>query len=126
VLKNNFNPMTLLKFLIYAVAILITAYLLPGVFLAGPVVAIIVALVLSLINMFIKPLLIILTLPLNILTLGLFTFVINAALILLVSTIVPGFKVANFGWALLFSLILVVINSALKAIISDNQYSTTK
>jgi putative membrane protein len=103
----------LVHWLIRAVAIVITAYLLPGVRLSGFFAALVTALVLGLINTFIKPLLLLLTLPLNILTLGLLTFVINALLILLTSAIVPGFVVTGFGWALLFSLVLSIINYAL-------------
>jgi len=105
----------LVHWLVYAVAIVITAYLLPGVRLSGFFAALVTALVLGLVNTFIKPLLLLLTLPLNILTLGLLTFVINALLILLTSAIVPGFVVAGFWWALLFSLVLSIINYALGA-----------
>ncbi|HBG04231.1 MAG: hypothetical protein A2075_17120 [Geobacteraceae bacterium GWC2_58_44] len=107
----------LVQWLIYAVAIVITAYLLPGVRLSGFFAALVTALVLGLINTIIRPLLLLLTLPLNMLTLGLLTFVINALLILLTSAMVPGFKVTGFWWALLFSLVLAVINYALGAIV---------
>ena len=103
----------LFHWLIRALAIVITAYLLPGVRLSGFFAALVTALVLGLINTFIKPLLLLLTLPLNILTLGLLTFVINAMLILLTSALVPGFAVAGFWWALLFSMVLAIINYAL-------------
>lgn len=106
----------LLQWLISALAIIITAYLLPGVRLSGFFAALVTALVLGLINTFIKPVLLILTLPLNILTLGLLTLVINALLIMLTSALVPGFKVQGFFWALLFSLVLAVINWALAVI----------
>jgi putative membrane protein len=108
----------LVHWLIYAVAIVITAYLLPGVQLSGFSAALVAALVLGLVNTFIKPLLLLLTLPLNILTLGLLTFVINALLILLTSSLVPGFVVTGFWWALIFSLVLSIINYALSIIIS--------
>lgn len=91
----------LFHWLVYAVAIVITAYLLPGVRLSGFSAALIAALVLGLVNTFIKPVLMLLTLPLNILTLGLLTFVINALIILLTSAVVPGFAVLGFWWALL-------------------------
>lgn len=107
----------LVQWLVRAVAIVITAYLLPGVRLSGFFAALVTALVLGLINTFIKPLLLLLTLPLNILTLGLLTFVINALLIMLTSAVVPGFSVNNFWWALLFSLVLAIINYALGVII---------
>lgn len=101
--------MFLLVWLIYAVAISVTAYLLPGITVSSFWSAIITALVLGIINAFIKPIVVLFTLPINILTLGLFTFVINALLILLVAQIVSGFAVQNFWWALLFSLILSII-----------------
>jgi putative membrane protein len=107
----------LVHWLIRAVAIVITAYLLPGVRLSGFFAALVAAVVLGLVNTFIRPLLLLLTLPLNILTLGLLTFVINALLILLTSALVPGFNVAGFWWALLFSLVLAIINYALSFIV---------
>jgi putative membrane protein len=108
----------LFHWLIYAIAIVITAYLLPGVRLSGFSAALVAALVLGLVNTFIKPVLLLLTLPLNILTLGLLTFVINALLIMLTSSLVPGFVVTGFWWALLFSLVLSIINYALGVIIA--------
>lgn len=98
------------SWLIFALAIALTAYLLPGVKLSGFLAALITAAVLGLINAVIKPLLLLLTLPINILTLGLFTLVINAVLIMLTSAVVPGFYVSGFWQALLFSLVLVVVN----------------
>ena len=106
----------LVKWLVHAVAIVITAYLLPGVRLSGFGAALITALVLGLINTFIRPLLMLLTLPLNILTLGLLTFVINALLIMLTSALVRGFTVDGFLWALLFSLVLSVVNYLLNVV----------
>lgn len=100
----------LIKWLLAALAIMATAYLLPGVSLSGFVPALVTALVLGLVNAFIKPLLLLLTLPINILTLGLFTLVINALLIMLVSKLVSGFQVQGFWWALAFSVVLTVVN----------------
>ncbi|GAW66331.1 membrane protein [Geoanaerobacter pelophilus] len=109
--------MTLLvKWLVNALAIGITAYLLPGVAISGFFAALVTALVLGLVNIFIKPLLLLLTLPINILTLGLFTLVINALMIMLVAAIVPGFMVRGFWWALLFGLVLAVVNYILDVI----------
>lgn len=99
----------LVNWLIMALAIIITAYVLPGVSVSTFVVALLVAIVIGILNAFIKPLLVILTLPINILTLGLFTFVINGFLIWLTSRIVPGFQVAGFWWGVLFSIILSVV-----------------
>jgi putative membrane protein len=115
--REELQMTLLVHWLIYAVAILITAYLLPGVRLSGFFAALVTALVLGLINTFIRPLLLFLTLPLNILTLGLLTFVINALLILLTSAIVSGFAVEGFWWALLFSLVLSVVSYVLSFII---------
>lgn len=103
----------LLRWLIYSVAILITAYLLPGVQIDTFTTALVAALVLGILNAVLRPFLLLLTLPINILTLGLFTFVINAAVILLTDGLVDGFSVDNFWWALLFSLILSVISGLL-------------
>jgi putative membrane protein len=107
---------TLIHWLITTVAIIISAYVLPGVTVTGLFAALVTALVLGFLNAIIRPILLILTLPLNILTLGLFTFVINALLIMLTSAIVPGFEVRNFWWALLFSLVLSLINYVLNKI----------
>ncbi len=93
-----------------AIAIVVTAYLLPGatVTLLG---AIVLAVVLGIINIFIKPLVKIITLPLTILTLGLFSLVINALFIILASNVVPGFSVAGFWTAFWFSIILSLVNA---------------
>lgn len=101
------------RWLISSLAIVIASYLLTGVHLNGIFAALAVALILGLLNVFIRPLFVLLTLPINILTLGLFTFVINALLILLTSAIVPGFKVDNFWWALLFGFVLSLVNTFL-------------
>jgi len=104
----------LISWLLSALIILVLSYILPGVTVSGFITALAVALVLGLVNAFIKPILLLLTLPINILTLGLFTLVINAALVLLVSSVVPGFHVAGFWWALVFSIVLSLSNSIFK------------
>ena len=88
---------------------MITAYFLPGVEVDGFVAALIAALVLGLINTFLKPILVIFTLPINILSLGLFTLVINAGLIMLMAAFVTGFSVISFWWAVLFGVVLAII-----------------
>jgi putative membrane protein len=100
----------IMSWLIYTLAITITAYFLPNTEVSNLKAALLAALVLGLINAIIRPLLIFFTLPLTILTLGLFVLVINAVLVLLASRIVPGFLVDGFWWAMLFSLIVSVIN----------------
>ena len=101
----------LINWLISALAVLASAYLLPGVAVSNFVTALIAALVLGILNAFIKPLLLLLTLPINILTLGLFTLVINAGLIMLAANMVDGFTVDGFWWAVIFALVLSVVNS---------------
>lgn len=96
----------LLKLCITALALLLVAYLLPGIEVSGFLTALLVALVLGLVNLILKPILIVLTLPINILTLGLFTFIINGFLFWLVATFVPGFSVGGFWWAVLGALVV--------------------
>lgn len=105
--------MLIIKLFVNALAIFLTAQILPGVHVADLKTALIVAIVLSIINMFIKPIVVILTLPINIVTLGLFTFVINGIFVLIASNIVDGFTVPNFWHAMLFALVLSLVNSVL-------------
>lgn len=101
--------MIIVQLILSALAIGISAYLVPGVVLSGPFAAIVVAIVLGIINIFVKPILFILTLPINVLTLGLFSFILNALLIMLASSIVPGFDVGGFWAALIFSIVLSLV-----------------
>lgn len=98
------------RWILYALALLFVAWIVPGIRLAGALPAFWAALVIGLVNISIRPLLLILTLPINILTLGLFTFIINALMFLLVAKLVPGFSVEGFGAALLGSVLLAVIS----------------
>lgn len=106
----------IISWILSALAIIITAYLLPkeAIFVQSFFVALIVAVVLGFLNSIIKPILIILTLPIQILTLGLFTFVINAGLVMLTSGLVSGFYVKSFWWALLFSLVLSLVSAVIE------------
>ena len=106
----------LINLLINGLAVYITAHVLPGVSVDSFVTAIIVSVVLALVNTFIKPILFILTLPATILTLGLFTLVINALMVFLVATFVPGFHVNGFWSALFFSLILSLVGWVLRGL----------
>lgn len=107
-----FKKMNLIiRFLLNGLAVVLTAYLLPGVDVKDYWTALIVALVLSIANVIVKPVLIILTIPITIVTLGLFLLVINALIILMTDYLVDGFVVKGFWWALLFSLILSLFNS---------------
>jgi putative membrane protein len=101
----------IIRILLNGLAVVLTAYLLPGVDVTDYWTALIVALVLSMANILVKPILVILTIPITIMTLGLFLLVINALIILLADYLVDGFVVNGFWWALLFSLILSVFNS---------------
>ncbi len=101
----------IIHWLVVTLAIMVSAYLLPGVKVAGFIPALAAAVVLGLLNLIVKPILIFLTLPINILTLGLFTLVINAAIIILATKIVPGFTVASWGWAILFGIVLGIVNA---------------
>ena len=100
----------LINWLISALVILASAYLLPGIHVENFLTALVLALVLGILNAVVKPILLVLTLPINILTLGLFTLVINALLIMLATFIVPGFSVDTFWWAILFSIFISLFN----------------
>lgn len=106
----------LITILLSTVAVFVTAHILPGVKIEGWGTALVVAIVLAIVNAFIRPLIFILTLPINILTLGLFTFVIIALMVMLVSAIVPGFHVNGFWWAMAFGLVLAIINGFLNSL----------
>jgi putative membrane protein len=111
----------LVRILISALAAMFTAYLLkPAVKVDSFVTALILALVLAVLNVLVKPLLVVLTLPITFLTLGLFLLVINALIILLAEKLVPGFKVEGFWWAMLFSIIMAVVNYILSGIAGSN------
>ncbi len=103
----------LIKWLIMAISIIIASYLVPGVTVNSFFNALWVALFLGVVNVLIKPILLLITLPINILTLGLFTFIINALLILLASSVLKGFEVSGFWVAVLFGIILSLINYVL-------------
>ena len=101
----------LANLIVSALAVVVTSLILPGVHIDSVITGVIVAAVLSLLNSLVKPVLIILTIPITLVTLGLFLLVINAGIILLTSHIVPGFKVEGFWTALFFSIILSLVTS---------------
>ena len=111
----------IISWLVYALAIGISAYFLPGIGVDSVTTALLVAVVLGLINAILKPILTILTLPINILTLGLFSLVINALLVLLAAQVVPGFRVDGFWWAMLFAVVLSVVNGVLGSLLNDSK-----
>jgi len=110
----------LIRILITSGLVLLIAHFMPSVQVANFTTALIVAVVLGLLNIFIKPILVILTLPFTIVTLGLFLLVINAIIILLCDNIVGGFSVDSFWTALLFSLILSILQSIMYKILGDD------
>lgn len=103
----------LITLILNAIAFYVTAYLVPGVTIAGWSALLVVSIVWGILSILVRPVLILLTLPINILTLGLFTFVINALLIMLMSNLVRGFSVASFGTALLAAIVLALVNLVL-------------
>jgi putative membrane protein len=105
----------LIRLIVNAAALLAVAYLVPGVHVSGIGAALIAALVLGIVNAILKPILIILSLPLEILTLGLFTLVINAALFYLVAKIGIGLSVDSFGAAFLGALVLSIVSFILSS-----------
>lgn len=107
------------KLLISAAIILGATFLLPGIMIKSFGVALLVMFVLSILNVILRPVLILLTIPVTILTLGLFLLVINAVIILLTDWMIDGFEVLNFWWALLFSLIVSLVNYIADLIIGD-------
>lgn len=111
----------IVKFLLSGLAVLLTAYILPGVHVEHYGYALLVAVLISVANVIVKPILVILTIPITILTLGLFLLVINAAIILLVDYFIPGFNVDGFWWALAFSLILSIFNSLFSDLLKDKR-----
>jgi putative membrane protein len=113
--------MILLRWFLNAIALLLVANLLPGFHVDSFFAALIAALLLGLANVAVKPLFILLTLPINILTLGLFTFVINALMLELVSAIVKGFTISTFGTALIGALILWLIGMGVNALLANGK-----
>lgn len=111
----------IIRLLLNALAVFVLANILNGVDVDGYVGAIIVAAVLSILNILVKPVLVILTLPVTILTLGLFLLVINALIILLADKLIDGFSVDGIWDAILFSILLSLLQSLLQSIFKDDK-----
>jgi putative membrane protein len=107
----------ILRWLLNALALWVTDLLLPGITIAGLGPLLLAALVIGLINALIRPVLLILTIPITILTLGLFLLILNGLLFWLAAALVPGFTVAGFGWAFLGALIMALVGFALSFLI---------
>jgi putative membrane protein len=110
----------LMRWLFLTVAIIVTSYLLDGIKIGGLFPAIFSAGLLGILNAFFRPILLVLTLPINILSLGLFTFVINALLLLMASGVIPGFTISGFWTALVGSLLISMVSFILNTFIGSH------
>ncbi|HMI08677.1 MAG TPA: phage holin family protein [Flavobacterium sp.] len=111
----------IIRILVTAVLVMVIAHFMPGVTVATFGTSVIVAIVLGLLNIFVKPILVLLTLPVTILTLGLFLLVINALIISLCAKIVDGFRIETFLTAVIFSIILSVLQSVLFSLTDEKK-----
>jgi len=111
----------IIRILLSALAVVVLAKVLPNVSVDSYMTAILVAIVLSLLNFIVKPILVILTLPVTILTLGLFLLIVNAIIILLADYLIAGFNVDGIWWALLFSLLLSLLQSLLFSLLKEDK-----
>lgn len=109
----------IIRLLVTAIVAYLLTWILPGVHFAGFTGAVIFAVVLSLLNLFVRPILKLLGLPLTIITLGLFTLVINAIIILIADYFIDSMEVNGFLWALIFSILLSVVTSLANSMFSD-------
>lgn len=118
--SSNLNPMPrfLVTWLITAIALLITTYFVPGFYIEGIIPAFIAAVILGLVNAIVRPILVILTLPITLLTLGFFLLVVNAISIGLVAALTPGFSIAGFLPAIVGAVVLSIVTWALQLIVS--------
>jgi len=105
----------LAKILINTIAVLVVAYILPGIEISSFFDALVVAVVLALLNLLVKPVLVILTLPLTIVTLGIFLLILNGLIVMLAGALVDGFYVSGLFWAIIFSLLVSLVNAILGA-----------
>jgi putative membrane protein len=113
--------MILIRWLILTVAIMLTSYMMEGIYVRGFASALSAAAILGILNAFLRPILVILTLPINILSLGLFTFIINALLLMMVSGVISGFMVKGFWSAVLGSLMISLVSWLLNSFLKDTR-----
>jgi putative membrane protein len=121
-----FKTGAVIRWLILTAAIMLTSYLQEGIQVSGFFSALLAAAILSILNVFLRPVLLILTLPFNIFTLGLFTFVINAVLLMMVSGVVSGFTVRDFWSALFGSLLISIVSAVLGSFVADGRKTPKK
>lgn len=105
----------LAKILINTITVLVVSYILPGIEISSFFDALVVAVVLALLNLLVKPVLVILTLPLTIVTLGIFLLILNGLIVMLAGALVDGFYVSGLFWAIIFSLLVSLVNAILGA-----------
>ncbi|ULC59374.1 phage holin family protein [Flaviramulus sp. BrNp1-15] len=111
----------IIRLLLNAIAVFVIAYFLNGVSVDSYITALIVAVVLSVLNLLVKPILVILTLPITIITLGLFLLIINAIIILLADKLIDGFSVSSIWIAVLFSILLSILQSILHSLFKEDK-----
>lgn len=116
---SQFNRGLVVRWLILTAAIMVTSYFMEGIHVSGFFSALLAAAILGVLNVFFRPILILLTLPISILTLGLFTFIINALLLMMVSGVISGFVVEGFWSALFGSLLISIVSWILSSFITD-------
>ena len=109
----------LVRVLLNAVALLVAAWLVPGIQISGPAATIFAGLLLGVVNALVRPVLLLLTLPFTLLTLGLFIFVVNAICFALTAALVPGFRISGFLAALLGSIVVSIVSWVLNALVAD-------
>jgi putative membrane protein len=111
----------LLRVLLNGLAIVVAAWFVPGVHVSGPAAALVAGALLGFVNALIRPVLIILTLPFTLITLGLFIFVVNAICFGLTAALVPGFDLDGFGSAFLGALVVTIVSWGVSALLPDRR-----
>jgi putative membrane protein len=109
----------IIRFVVSALALGVTTYLVPGMHSYSVPALLVAALILGILNAIIRPILFLLTLPINLLTLGLFTFIINAAMLKVTSLLVKGFAIDNFVAAILGAVVLAIVSALLNWLVKD-------
>lgn len=113
----------LIRFVLNALAVMTAAYVVPGIHVANFWVALIAALIIGIVNALVRPILLLLTLPINIITLGLFTLIINALMFALAAYLVKGFEVASFGSAFFGALVFWIVSWFTNALLGTSKGS---
>ncbi|MFW6297670.1 MAG: phage holin family protein [Desulfosalsimonas sp.] len=121
--NQNFLPVMLAKWLILTAAVMLAAWLIEDIHVSGFISAFFAAAAIGVLNLFFRPFLLILTLPINIMTLGLFTFVINALMLKIASGLIPGFTVTGFWSTVLGAMVISAASWVLNSMLADTRYS---